>query len=185
MTTKRKPPDLTMTSERPLPSLTPESLSGNVEVSSASAEPSGDHLEAALAEATGATTAAPAGPALMPRDEWCKMWLACHGIGGNIIGVRALIEAPERKGAMDAAGAIYDTAAETPALRWLLDPQGEWVKRIVVVGTFYAPLSRDVMTELRARRRPAPAAANANAAPPVDMAAPPANGLHTAAIDDR
>lgn len=181
-TKQRQPPDLS----KILPPPPSEAFSESDPASSASAEP-GEHLDAALAEATGATleTAGPAGPVLMPRDEWCKMWLACHGIGGNIIGVRALIEAPERKGAMDAAGAIYDTAAETPALRWLLDPQGEWVKRVVVVGTFYAPLSRDVVTELRARRRPAPAAANANAAPPVDMSAPPVDGLHTVAIDDR
>src|SRR5260370_34078770 len=83
-----------------------------------STEPAPAHLEAALAEATGAagaTPGAPPAPVLMPRPEWCDLYLKCHGIAGHMTGSAVLQGVPQRAGGLDAAGAIYDTCAEVPA----------------------------------------------------------------------
>src|SRR5579883_693933 len=146
--------------------------------SSSNPLPSGDptssdaaHLDQAFAAATGASE--PAGPRFMPRDEWCKGWLAAHGVCGQMLGSATLAHCPERAGAMDAAGAIYDTAADTPMLHWLIDPKSEWMKRGFVVFAFYGPVAKGVAGELRQRRAAKPAG-KASPAPGVpDMSAAP------------
>lgn len=35
-----------------------------------------------------------------------------------------------------AADAIYDTAAEVPALRWLIEQQGVWLQRVIALAVF-------------------------------------------------
>lgn len=98
---------------------------------------------------------AAAPPGVMPKDEWCKLWLACHGMTGNIMGSAVLAKAAERPGGMDAAGAIYDIAAETPALRWMIDGGNVWFKRAACLAVFYVPLGAEIRRE-RAARVPPP-----------------------------
>jgi hypothetical protein len=119
----------------------------------------------------------------MPRDEWCRMWLAAHGIAGIMLRSPALADAPKRQGGMDAAGAIYDIASETSALRWLLDPKGKWLQRIVAIGAFYAPLAREVAMDLRARRAKPAGSGQTEVAARQDAPPAPRDGLVVQAID--
>jgi hypothetical protein len=153
---RRNPPELAA----PIPQQGPEPLQQlESEADFSSAADTAEHLDAAFAAAsgtpgaeTGADSAAQ-GPVFMPRDEWCKVWLAAHGIAGFILNSAALQRVtPELRGAMDAAGAIYDTAAEVSWLHWLLDPHSKWFQRAIVVAGFYGPLFREVQGEIRARR---------------------------------
>src|SRR5260370_40417564 len=116
--TGQQPPDLT---------LSPASAA-----TTSSTEPGAPaHLEAALVEATGegAPGAAPPAPVLMPRPEWCDFYLKAHGIAGHAISSAVLAGVPQRMGGLEAAGAIYDTCAETPALHFLVHPGGKWFQR--------------------------------------------------------
>jgi hypothetical protein len=146
------PPDL-MTLESPLSTRppAPDSSTG----SSAGSEPPA-HLEAALAAAEGATAGASAetAPAVMPRAEWCDLYLKCHGIAGQAIGSRVLIGVPERKGGLEAAGAIYDTILDTPVLHFLIHPGGVWFQRASLVAFFYIPVIAEVRAERAPRKTP-------------------------------
>ncbi len=155
--------------------------------STASSAEAPAHLDAALAAATGAELELDGGAAkFMPRDEWITMWLTTHRMAGSIAGLGALETAPDRPGAPDAAGAIYDSAAETPSLHWLIEPQNKWLQRALVIGAFYGPLGRDTIREVKARRaRIAPpinrrvaSAVAAGALDPELAAARDAQGVH-------
>jgi hypothetical protein len=186
----KKIPDMMLpppTVETPSPPL-PPSDEGSSEVDDIArrAFGSGEHLDGAFAAATGAPD--PAAeiepmPVIMPREEWCKLWLSAHGMAGEVINVRALAGVPTRNGALDAAGAIYDTAKDTPSFHWLLDPRGEWMKRVIVVGMFYVPLAREVGAEMAARRRRKPAPRPPAAAAPSPHE-PAQDGVAVEAVDE-
>ena len=55
-------------------------------------------------------------------------------------------------GAGEALGALYDVVAETPALAWLLEPQGETLQRAFVIGAWLVPLAVDVRAEVLRKR---------------------------------
>src|SRR6266851_2710765 len=140
-----QPPDLT---------LSPASAA-----TTSSTEPGAPaHLEAALAEATGegAPGAAPPAPVLMPRPEWCYLYLKCHGIAGHVMGSAVLVSVPQRAGGLEAAGAVYDTCAETPWLHFLLHPGGIWFQRASIVLLFYAPIVGELRAERAKRQAPRP-----------------------------
>src|SRR5260370_15189662 len=148
------PPDLTLESRTETVRAAREESPAAATASSTEPSPPA-HLEAALAEATGAagaTPSAPPAPVLMPRSEWCDLYLKCHGIAGHAMGSRVLAGVPERAGGTEAAGAIYDTCAETPYLHFLLHPGGKWFQRAMMVGYFYAPIVGALRAE-RARRQ--------------------------------
>ncbi|SRR5258708_977876 len=149
------------------PDLTLESLTETVRAAreespaaatASSTEPSPPaHLEAALAEATGAagaTPGAPPAPVLMPRPEWCDLYLKCHGIAGHVTGSAVLVSVPQRAGGLEAAGAIYDTCAEIPWLHFLLHPGGIWFQRATLVLLFYAPIAGELRAERAKRQAP-------------------------------
>jgi hypothetical protein len=108
-------------------------------------------LDAALAEARAPAPldAAPQGDGLMPREEWCQMFLGCHDIAGNVMGSAVLAGTSNRKGAMDAAGAIYDTCKRVSALRFMLSPDSEWFKSATLIAMFYLPLTKEIAAERR------------------------------------
>jgi hypothetical protein len=71
-----------------------------------------------------------------------------------MINSAALQSVPDRDGALEAAGAIYDTAAETPQLRFLIEVKSKWLERALTVGMFYAPLVGEIRRERAARHQP-------------------------------
>lgn len=58
------------------------------------------------------------------------------------------------KGATAAAEALHDTIMDVPALHFLLQPQGKWLTRVFVIGSFVVPLSLATARELKARATP-------------------------------
>gem|GEM_PF-4508538 len=61
-----------------------------------------------------------------------------------------------------ASDALYETALETPALRFLVSPGNKWVQRALVIVAFAGPKAAAVRAELAARRTPVRSAANDN-----------------------
>lgn len=99
---------------------------------------------------------------LMTKDEWWRDFRAIFEVSGAMLGmvpiggvrepVRSLVIAADDDQARAAADAIYDTAAETSVLRFLLQPGNQWFARLLVIGAFAAGKYRLVSDELRARR---------------------------------
>lgn len=176
------PPDLppeSLRTESPLP---PPPNPGPGETGSAP-----EHLESALAVAEGATSRPASQPSPlrrrdgsafepMPRDEWCKFYVKVHTVAGNMMDSAVLRGVEYRAGALDAAGAIYDTCLETPMLWFFIDRHGKWFERATLVGMFYLPLA----DELRKERHAKLAAARAARA-----AAKPAAGTSAGGEDGR
>lgn len=139
----------------------------------------GAHLDAITIEdepspAVELDQAAPAG-GLMTKDEWWRDFRALIEVSGAMLGMvpiggvreplRSLTIAPDDDQARAAADAIYDTAAETPLMRFLLQPGSAWFGRLLVVGAFAAGKYRLVSDEIRARRaRPVTGPATVDAA---------------------
>lgn len=168
------PPDLTLTQENdPMPHLARSPVADVV--SASSTEPPA-HLEQALAAAEGTASAAAPAPQFMPRAEWCEFWLKCHGITGQVMGSSVLKSVPQRAGMLEAAGAIYDSCIDTPALHWMIAPGGKWFQRGAIVLYAYGP----VVGELRAERA-AVIAARARA-PRVEAPRDPAGSLGETAL---
>jgi hypothetical protein len=117
-----------------------------------------DHIEIP-AEAIGAgeegagAPGAPAAPARVTREQFAELLAAALGIAGAVTGLRSLpIADAERPAFMPAAGAVYDTVVEIPALHWLLEPGNVYVQRALVVAAFVVPKARAVADELAAVR---------------------------------
>lgn len=169
---QQQPPDLTLDH---LTESIRQANSASETASTSSAEPPANlaaAAEAAELELSNTPLAAP--PAHMPREEWCDLWLKCHDIGGHAIGSKVLAGTSRRAGGMDAAGAIYDTCADTPALHWVIAPGGKWFQRIAVAGAFYAPLVGELRDERR--RQAAPPRAPAPPQSPRDVQGVPLEG---------
>jgi hypothetical protein len=158
-------PELTGPKHQPSPPSPPPPPSREADQSGLSSTT--DHLDAALSEATAGDIELPraavigfdgGGDVLMERGEWCKMYLGAHDIAGNVIGSAVLANASGRKGAEDAAGAIYDTCAKVKALHFMLSPNAEWFKAATLVAMFYVPMGRELIAERRARMTARPAA---------------------------
>ena len=118
---------------------------------------------------------AAAGGGLMTKDEWWRDFRALFEVAGSMLAlvpiggvrepIRSLPIAADDDQARAAADAIYDTAAETSVLRFLLQPGNQWFARILVIGAFCASKYRLVSDELRARRaRPVTGPATVDAA---------------------
>lgn len=143
----------------PAPPPSPSSdllLSPGLETNSPSST-DGAHLDDA-ARAAGIDTAPVAvaldgGADLWARDQWCSGWLMYHRMIGALpmVNSAALKSVPDRAGAMEAARCIYDTAAETPMLRFLIEKKSRWFERVTVIGAFYTPLVMEIRAERAAR----------------------------------
>jgi hypothetical protein len=81
------------------------------------------------------------------------------------------IQPGEEDQARAASDVIYDIAAETPHLRWLIEPGSEWMQRLMVIGTFAVGKGMAVMAELAARQAPPQQAAPKS--PPKSGGTPP------------
>lgn len=85
----------------------------------------------------------------------CEAWTAQLAVALQLAGLatalQTLATAHERDTFAGAAAAIYQTADESPALRWMLRPAGRWVARLVAIAAFAGPLGRDIAAELAAR----------------------------------
>ena len=92
---------------------------------------------------------------LVPRDEWCRGFIAIHGIGATFTGIQS-IALPNSQiniaTAQEVAETFYDMILEVPMLHFMLQPGGKWLGRIFVVGAYARGMSVAVGTEMRERR---------------------------------
>ena len=61
------------------------------------------------------------------------------------------IKPEEREAARAASDAIYDIAAETAYLRWLVEPGSIWMQRALAIGPFVAVKFAAMRAEIAAR----------------------------------
>lgn len=122
---------------------------------------------------------APAG--CIPKDDFFAMFQLCFHMP-NLVPVPPFpleclpIKPEEMQAARAASDAIYDIAAESEYLRWLVEPGSVWMQRVMAIGPFVAVKAMAIRAEI-ASRRPDPVAgsmpeAPAQASPPVDTGEP-------------
>lgn len=93
-------------------------------------------------------------PGCMPRQEFRDLFCGTFDIGGAFTGLKSLpIAADEKARAEAAADAVYDTAWEVPALRFLIQPDNVWMQRGFVILAFTGPKALAVRRELALRQQ--------------------------------
>lgn len=150
----------------PLSSLGAESGFSEPGVIDASAVPAptgyDDAAGAAATEPPGpgepSLAAEPAGPAPLEFELWYRSACMAFRVVSAIAKLKSLAFDPAAIEPREAFKAVYDTATETPSLRFLVMPQGKWIARVGAVAAFALPMAQAVRAELAQRR--------AGAAPP-------------------
>ena len=114
---------------------------------------------------------------LVSREVFYVGFCKAQKMAGLGLEIKTLVLAPELDEGREASDAIYDTAAETPALHWMLNPSGKWIPRLAAIGMYSMVLKAGLVQEAKARKaakaaaeEPAPAAAAARGDPGEDMA---------------
>lgn len=90
-------------------------------------------------------------PPQMTREEFHKAFCLVFNVTSSITRLKSLSVDPKDGAALGASEAIYDTAAEIPALNFLLQPGGKWGGRALMVGAFALPMAHSVKEELAQR----------------------------------
>lgn len=107
-------------------------------------------------------------------EAWSEGFAGFHEMAGALIGSQILTHAPATERYSPAARAIYDTADQVPALRWMIRPESVWLQRLAAIGMYTVPLAVAVRVELEMNRRHAATAAQAandnDAAPEAEAA---------------
>ena len=107
----------------------------------------------------GAGEGAPASPVVLSRDDFYGLFRVMFQVPNMLRGVGPLplnalpIQPHEEEAARQASDAIYDIAEETPALRWLIEPQSKWVQRAIPIAAFAQIKFAAIRTELIARQQ--------------------------------
>jgi len=68
---------------------------------------------------------------------------------------------PADPSAREASDALYEIIWDIPALRWILEPESEWMQRLFAIGLFLGGRALMVRAEISARRADRRAAADA------------------------
>lgn len=134
-------------------------------------ERSGDDAEGVTA--TGERAAA----GLITRDDFFAMFQVCFHVPNVMpfppFPLESLpLKPDEMQPARSASDAIYEIAAETAYLRWLVEPGSIWMQRALAIGPFVAVKAMAIRAELAARSdpprsimEPAPVVADPDAPP--------------------
>jgi hypothetical protein len=115
--------------------------------------------------------------ARLDKDQFFMLFRSGVGAPNLILKppLRSLSISENDQAARAASDAIYDTAAEIPALRFLIEPGNVWVQRAFVVGAFGYGVYASCMAEIRAREPADPPKQMRQAdAPPANDNPPPA-----------
>lgn len=143
----------------------------------------GDGSQAAASPGDSATPA-PIGGDAIPFDAWFALMHGAFGLAAELAKLKSLAFDKASPTAAPAFQALYDTAAETPALRFLIAPQGKWFGRAAAVAAFALPMAQGVRAELAARRGVARSSSAPAASAPPPGAAPTIPGVPSAAFYD-
>lgn len=120
--------------------------------------PEPDHLEGlTIAEPAGAAGDNPVSlagaPQVFTKDQFFQNFVGVHALAGTLTKLQSLAIADKEKDTARAASdAIYDIAADTPWLRFLIEPSNIWLQRAMAIGAFAVPKAMAVRIELAARR---------------------------------
>lgn len=118
---------------------------------------------------------------LIPKDAFFGMFQVCFH-APNLMPLPPFpleslpIKPDEMEAARAASDAIYDIAAESEYLRWLVEPGSVWMQRALAILPFVAVKAAAIRAEIAARK-PEPMAgtvpeATAQASPPADTGEP-------------
>lgn len=100
-------------------------------------------------------------PARLTKDEFYGTFKMMFALP-NMVGIppfplEALpIKKEEEDAARAASDAIYDIAAETPHLSWMIEPGSEWLGRLVAIGMFVGGKAMACWGEIVMRDAPQP-----------------------------
>lgn len=98
--------------------------------------------------------------ATLEKDEFHKLFCVIFSSAGMITGFKSF-DVDEKDGkAKLASEAIYDTCAEIPALRFMIEPSGKYAQRIFAIGTFFIPMAFGIKNELEQRNKIIPQSTN-------------------------
>lgn len=95
---------------------------------------------------------------VLPKDEWCKGFIAMHGMGAAFMGIKALALPNARidgATAQQVAETFYEMILEIPMLHFMLQPGGKWLGRVMVIGMYAQGMRAAVGEELQERRNTA------------------------------
>lgn len=111
-----------------------------------STEPQPDHFDGLINE-----SAAPmpdgTSEAVLSKADFHSVFCGGFQAASAMTGYKSLRVEKSDDHAKAAADAIYDTLNEIPALQFLLKPQGRWMQRAVIIGSFAFGMSRAVAEE--------------------------------------
>lgn len=89
---------------------------------------------------------------LMPVEAFREMLASFFKLGGSAAQLQALANAPAKDTFPPAADALYETCSVTPWLQWVLRPETDAMKRLVVILAFVGPVAMECGAELKAKR---------------------------------
>lgn len=98
---------------------------------------------------------------IVAREMFQQTFIAAFTTAGAMSGLRSLMIAQDDQLAREAANALYDSALQVPALRFMIEEGSGWVQRGFVLIAFGTSIVRGVRAEIQERR--ALAVANENA----------------------
>ncbi len=87
---------------------------------------------------------------MLTREEFQAAFIGGFEMGHEYTELQSLkIPSDKENRARGCAGALYDTAIDIPALRFLIEPKNKWWGRILAIGMFTVPMSKAIIFELR------------------------------------
>lgn len=96
-------------------------------------------------------------PGILGKDEFFLVFIGGFKVAAIVTHLKSVEVNQDDRTARAACDAIYDTVNEIPALRFLLEPQGKWMGRVMAIGMFAVPMALNVQAELSARAPKKPA----------------------------
>lgn len=143
-----------------------QTMENQAEASSGSADvpeikvPAFDQPEAVAADAGPEAGVAPTALNARGRDAFFEMFRGLIAAPNAVLAMRGgaplatLNIAPEDAAARQASDTLYEICEETPALRFLIDPQNKTLQRVFILGAFFVPLISTATAELKSRKAP-------------------------------
>lgn len=161
------------------PSPAPETVSGSTGSGSADASHL-DGLDVAEPAGTSEPEVLPSGVEVqngfIPMPAFTATLSMSFTLGGGLLGLKTLSEAPQQQTYPAAAEALYHTIVDTPSLHFLIQPGGVWMQRALAMGAFAVPLGYSVRHELAEKRKNRPVESAGKRPPPTQ--AQPAQTAH-------
>lgn len=119
------------------------------------------------AENDGGSSPEEIAPAMMTKDQFFDVFRALMGLPNVVLMVKktepldAFKIPADDASARAASDALYETCEDVPWLHWMIQPEGKWMQRAFVIGSFFAGTAQNAAAELGERSKAARIAAKA------------------------